>query len=93
MACIATPSFFPVPARAPAVARKASAWDAAAEAPIGVIGAPSSVFLSAEVSTSTSKMAARSFSKNPGLHEPVTTASKSSVHSAVLSSPLAPCTR
>ena len=64
-----------------------------AEAPIGVIGAPSSVFLSAEVSTSTSKMAARSFSKNPGLHEPVTTASKSSVHSAVLSSPLAPCTR
>jgi hypothetical protein len=33
--------------------------------------------------TSTSKIAARSFSKNPGLHEPVTTASNSSIHSAV----------
>ena len=37
----------PVPARAPAVARKASACDAAADAPMGVMGAPSSVLLKA----------------------------------------------
>mmetsp|Transcript_5571 Transcript_5571/g.23547 ORF Transcript_5571/g.23547 Transcript_5571/m.23547 type:complete len:232 (+) Transcript_5571:670-1365(+) len=75
------------------LASPAKGASSASDAPMGVMGAPSSVFRKSLVFTSTSNIAARSFSKKPGLQLPVITASNKFIHSTVFASPRWSATR